>query len=175
MIVFLFSHALWSAPQAETRGKRVQSPTSTPRAWSEIKCLTKPSFALKKFLRVNQFLHVADRSLPPFVSDPQASQTDRRKTVARYFINTGIIKIWGVLDSVYLDVSPPETVEASGVINQAPLSELRDFKMTFKHLLYVCTQSKLWDSKLKFVLFCWCHYYCGTLVVYHTVEAKKWI
>lgn len=31
MRVFLFSHALWSAPQAETRGKRVQSPTSAAR------------------------------------------------------------------------------------------------------------------------------------------------
>lgn len=129
--------------------------------------------ALKKVSKSqNPFLRVADGCLPPFVSDPQASQTDRRKTVARYIINTGIRKIRGVLDSVYLDVSPPETVEASGLLNQAPLSELRDFKMTFKHLLYVCTQSKRWDSELKFVLLCWCHY-CGTLVVYHTVEAKE--
>lgn len=71
----------------------------------------------KKFLEVN--LYADDRTLSLYVSG--ASQTDRRKTVACYIINIGIIKIRGVLDSVPLDVSPPESVEVSGMVNQAPL------------------------------------------------------
>lgn len=65
-------------------------------ACNEIKCvaLTKHSLALKKrFLGVNERLHVTHRTLSLYVSGPSASQTDRRKTVACYIINTGIIKI----------------------------------------------------------------------------------
>lgn len=57
------------------------------------RCGEKHSLALKR---------TAKQTRHPHVSGPLASQTDRRKTVACYFINTAIIKIGGVLDSVPL-------------------------------------------------------------------------
>lgn len=160
MIVFLFSHALWPAPQAETRSKRVPSAAGTPSSgWN--KSVAKHSLALKKFVGVNQLRHVADRTLFLDVSGPLASQTDRRKTVACYIINTGIIKIWGVLDSVSLDVSP--SWDCWGVWNAK--SSAPRLAQRFENDLQtqtVCTHSKHWDSKLKLVFFFFC---AGVVIV----------
>lgn len=93
----------------------------------------KYSLASKTFLGVSRLVQAADRTPPLDVSGLLASQTDLRKTVACYVINTEIVEIWGVLDSISLHVSPPGTVTVFEMVNQVPL---RDLQTSFKHILF---------------------------------------
>lgn len=119
MIVCLFSHALWPDPQPQTRGWTGCSVTQCPLVGINTQCCGKNiPWHWKGQLSTWQ--------RHPRVSGPLASQTDRRKTVASYVINTTIIKIRGVLDSVTLYSPLP------GMVNQIPL-----WNSKIKHILYV--------------------------------------
>lgn len=127
MIVCLFSHALWPDPQPQTRGwnsllNDTVPPTPTP-ACIDPQC--------RGYKVPWHLIGTAEQTrlsppTPPHVSGPLALQTDRRKTVVRYVINTVIIKIGGVLDSVSRRVPLPGTGKSNTPTN-----------VKTKHILYV--------------------------------------
>lgn len=101
----------------DTRVKSLLNDTAPPSWYWYPALWLKRSLALKR---------TVEQTCPPHVSGLLASQTDRRKTVACYVINTVIIKIRGVLDSVSLHVPRP------GMVNQTPL-----WYFKIEHILYV--------------------------------------
>lgn len=101
----------------DTRVKSLLNDTAPPSLYWYPALWLKRSLALKR---------TVEQTCPPHVSGLLASQTDRRKTVACYVINTVIIKIRGVLDSVSLHVPRP------GMVNQTPL-----WYFKIEHILYV--------------------------------------
>lgn len=95
--VSVFTCSMAWPTTTDTRVKRLFSDTVPPRLYWFPALQLKHSLALKR---------TAEQMYHPHVSGPLASQTDRRKTVACYVINTTIIKIRGVLDSVCLYILP---------------------------------------------------------------------
>lgn len=130
MIVCLFSHALWPDPQPQTRGwnsllnDTVAPPPPPPQL---VLIPQRRGYNVPWHLKgTAEQTCPPPQPPPPHVSGPLALQTDRRKTVACYVINTVIIKIRGVLDSASRRGPLPGTGKSNTPTN-----------VKTKHLLYV--------------------------------------